>query len=159
MNGHTILRRLLPRLTALATAAVVAAAAAPMYKWVDEKGVTHFSENPPADGKATKIEVKPAAPSTDARQPADNWKERELEFRARRLEKERAEDAGHQRQEREIALRKSRCLTAQRQLDVLRRAIPVYSVNERGERVYIEDKDRPAEIEHWKRAVEANCGR
>ena len=36
-----------------------AAPAQKMYKWVDEKGVTHFSENPPPDGtKATTVEPK-----------------------------------------------------------------------------------------------------
>ena len=141
---------------ALAFAGALAQAA--IYKWVDEKGVTHFSEQAPPDGKATKIETKPAPGKPQDAKP-ESWKDRELEFRKRRLEKEQAEDAVRTRTEREAAERRSRCLQAQRELEVLQAGVPVYATNERGERVYLEDKDRPREIQQWQRAAEAHCGR
>ena len=38
--------------------------AAQIYKWVDEKGVSHFSETPPPDGKAKnrRVELKITMP-------------------------------------------------------------------------------------------------
>jgi hypothetical protein len=42
---------------------------------------------------------------------------------------------------------------------VLRREVPIYETNERGERVYLEDKERASLIESWKRIAEASCGR
>ncbi len=44
----------------LAIAACLPAfAAAQMYKWVDEKGVTHYSETPPPSGKAQSVPINP----------------------------------------------------------------------------------------------------
>jgi len=59
-----------------------------MYKWVDEKGVTHYSETAPPDGKAQKIELKPSAPAEGSAVPAGTWKQRDLESRQRRIEKD-----------------------------------------------------------------------
>lgn len=52
---------------ALAFAACLPAlAAAQMYKWVDEKGVTHYSESPPPTGKSETVPIKPrAAPAPE----------------------------------------------------------------------------------------------
>ena len=128
-----------------------------MYKWVDEKGVTHYSETPPPDGKAQKIEVKPAQPTEAPRAKSEDWKQREFEFRQRRLEKELADEKARKGEERDAASRKDRCLRAQRSLDLLRREVPIYEVNERGERVYLEDKDRAAELEKARKAIDTYC--
>ena len=125
-----------------------------MYKWVDEKGVTHFSEDPPPDGKAQKIDVKPLPSSSNA--PAthpQDWRARELELRQKRLDKERAE----KRSQHDASEREARCLRAQRSLDQLNRQRPLYEVDKQGNRVYMDDKERAAEIESVRRAVEANC--
>lgn len=42
-------------------AALPALAPAQMYKWVDEKGVTHYSETPPPSGKGQTVPIKPRA--------------------------------------------------------------------------------------------------
>jgi Domain of unknown function (DUF4124) len=123
---------------------------AAMYKWVDEKGVTQYSETPPPGAKATRIEI---APSPPAAAPKDDWKQRELESRQRRLQK----DAEEQQDQARAAQRRQRCLAAQREIDVLRSGRPVYQVNERGERVYLGDKERAREIEGWQGRAQAYC--
>jgi len=150
--------RILP-LAILAIAAAALPLHAAMYKWVDEKGVTHYSETPPPDGKAQKIEVKPAQPVEAPRAKQEDWQQREYQFRQRRLEKELADEKARKGEERDAASRKDRCLRAQRSLDVLRREVPIYETNERGERVYLEDKERASLIENWKRIAEASCER
>jgi hypothetical protein len=137
----------------LAPLALVAlgAMAQPMYKWVDEKGVTHFSESPPPDGKATKVEVKP----TGTEKPrTDDWKERELESRQRRAQKEGADEETRKKEERE---RTQRCTRAREGLDTVTNTRRVYRLDEKGERVYLEDKDRPAAIEKWSQEVQRYC--
>lgn len=130
------------------------AQAGTMYRWVDEKGVTHFSEDPPPDGKAQKIDVKPLPSSSDApaARPQD-WRARELELRQKRLDKEKAE----RKSEQDASARESRCLRAQRALDQLNRQRPLYEVDKQGNRVYIDDRERAAEAETARKAVEANC--
>ena len=130
-------------------------AAAQMYKWVDEKGVTHYSETPPPDGKGKQVDVKPSGPP--ASREAPDWKQRELELRQQRLQKEQKEQAEQAREHNAAAVRRNRCLEAQRQLSIVQAARPVFTVNERGEKVYLEDKDRAREIEGWKEHVRNNC--
>jgi hypothetical protein len=128
------------------------AAGQAMYKWVDERGVTHFSDDPPPDGKgATKMEVKPAAPE-GAR--SDDWRERELESRRRKAAQDMAE--GDQRRKDE-AQRAQRCRRAQEGLDTVKNSRRVYTLDDKGERVYMGDSERPAAIARWSAEVEANC--
>ncbi|MGB9670441.1 MAG: DUF4124 domain-containing protein [Halothiobacillaceae bacterium] len=43
---------------------------AAIYKWVDEKGVTHYTEQPPASGKGQAIQPRLTTPATPAVPPA-----------------------------------------------------------------------------------------
>jgi hypothetical protein len=127
-----------------------------IYKWVDEKGVTHFSEHPPPDGKkAQKIEPRVTPPSSDAK-PAD-WKQREQELRKKKIEQDQKDEYRKATSQNAAAERKNRCVYARRELHVLEKQVPVYHVNEKGEKVYLEDKERPAQVAEWKRAVAEYC--
>ena len=128
-----------------------AAAAQTMYKWVDEKGVTHFSESPPPDGKAAKIEVKPVGNEAPR---SDDWKQRDLESRQRRAAKEAVDS---EVQKREQQMRGSRCSTARRELDGLKNARRFYKIDAKGERVYVEDAERPALIERREQEARKYC--
>lgn len=55
------------RTTALAVALLVCApASAQVYKWVDEEGVTHYTQQPPPGGKAQIINPNVASPEVPA---------------------------------------------------------------------------------------------
>jgi hypothetical protein len=141
----------------LVVAALAATPACAIYKWVDEKGVTHFSQDPPPDGrKATKVEPKVTPPSGPAAAPAD-WKKKEQDSRRHRIERGQADEAARARAHNEAAERANKCSSARRDLEVLSLQVPVYSRNERGERVYVEDKDRESEKAAARRVIEANC--
>ncbi len=128
-----------------------AAAAQTMYKWVDEKGVTHFSESPPPDGKAAKIEVKLVGNEAPR---SDDWKQRDLESRQRRAAKEAVDS---EVQKREQQMRGTRCSTARRELDGLKNARRFYKIDAKGERVYVEDAERPALIERREQEARKYC--
>ena len=144
------------RILAALLLAFAAGDAAALYKWVDDKGVTQYTESPPPDRKATKMEIKssPSAVRTD--DTPEGWKEREREMRTKRLDKEQADDAERKRVERDTANRHARCLNAQRALEMLT-SRPVYRTNERGERVYLEDHQRAKEIEDFRAQARENC--
>lgn len=57
----------LPLLLAVLSAPCQAA----IYKWVDEKGVTHYTEQPPASGKGQEIQPRVTTPATPAAPPAE----------------------------------------------------------------------------------------
>ena len=134
---------------AIVLAAALPAAAQALYKWVDEKGVTHYSESPPEKGSAAKIELKVPPGGAPA---APDWKEREIESRKQRIERDQAA-----REAREAAEKARRCRAAQVALDLLRNGRRVYKLDDKGQRVYLEDEQRPALIQERERDARENC--
>ncbi len=128
-----------------------------MYKWVDEKGVTHYSETPPPDGKAQKVEVKPSGPAAGSAAAPESWKQRELEARQKRLERGQQEEHDKAQQHNANAERTNRCNRARRGLRVLETQVPVYDFNDKNEKVYITDEDRLREMDEWKKIIRENC--
>jgi len=130
-------------------------AAAEMYKWVDEKGVTHYSESPPPDGKGGKVDIKPQGEASHA--PPTDWKQKEQDARQQRIQKEQAERQQQGEAQNQAAVRTNRCRESQRQLSIVQMARPLYQVNEKGEKVYLEDAERQREIDGWKENVRKYC--
>ncbi len=146
---------------ALAAACVALAAfsagAQTMYKWVDEKGTTHFSQDPPPDGKAaSKVEPKVTPPSSGAVAPKGNtetWRAQDAEFRKRQIERGQREQA----ESREKAERAQNCSQARRRLGALERASRIYRENDDGTRTYLEESQREATIAEARGMVKEHC--
>jgi hypothetical protein len=150
---------MIPRALLVFCLAIAIPDAAAVYKWVDEKGVTHYTdEPPPPERKATKVDITNTPVKPGAANSPDEWKQRELEFRKSRLDKEKTEAAEKQKVERDATGRRNRCLNAQRALDMLQ-SRPVYRTNERGERIFIEDQERARETQEWREVARQNCDR
>ena len=133
---------------------------AQVYKWIDEKGITQYSSSPPP-GKGQKI-INTPAPGATAKPIAKEktWQEKEIEFRERQAtahEKQTKDDAERKIAQREQAAKRASCIDAHTDLQSLNEKRAVYSLNERGERVYLEDKDRPRMIEELKRTIASDC--
>lgn len=133
----------------------LAAAAQGVYKWVDEKGVTHYSESPPPDGKANKVDIKPNGPAGPVKEP--DWKARELESRQQNVQKNQADREQKAKEDNDKATRRNICQQALRQITTLQTAVPVYTLNEKGERVYMEDADRQQKVEAAQQRMRENC--
>lgn len=137
---------------------------ASVYKWVDEKGVTHYSGTPPpSEQKAKKIEVKPPSPVSGAEGgggEVKSWQQKEQEFQKRQAEREEArkqQEAADTAARREAKIREERCATAKHNLETLQMRKPVYRTDEKGERVYVDDRVRAAEIARMKKEIETFC--
>ena len=137
-----------------------AADAQTVYKWVDEKGRTHYSESPPPEqkgkAKAVKIDTTPLG-GPDAPKPVEkSWKEKELESRQKSVTS--AEDLRkHEEIAKAEASKKQRCENAQEALRRLYMQVPVYSRDKDGQRRSLEDQDREAAIAKEKKIVAENC--
>ncbi|MEE4787999.1 DUF4124 domain-containing protein [Pseudomonas alliivorans] len=73
---------------ALAMAASASSQAAPVYKWVDAQGVTHFDAHPPAGKEAQQINVQTPPPSsapssTSTDPPSDDAQQRAINDKVR----------------------------------------------------------------------------
>lgn len=134
--------------------ALLVPASAQVYKWVDEKGVTHYGERAPQGRKAKEVGNRLAnpAPAPEKRvQPS--WKDKELEFRSRRIEAEQAESKQKQQQ----AEQRKACNAARDRLATMKTASGMYRLNEKGERVYQSDAENKAAIENLERQIAQHC--
>jgi hypothetical protein len=135
--------------------ALLAPAYAQVYKWVDEKGVTHYGERPPPGKNARAVDERLANPAPapgKAAQPPD-WKEKELEFRSRRIEAEQAEAKQKQRE----AVDRQACNQARDRLARMKTARGLYRLNEQGERVYQSDEEQRAAIADQEQLTAERC--
>ncbi|MDK9723890.1 MAG: DUF4124 domain-containing protein [Sterolibacteriaceae bacterium MAG5] len=133
---------------------LAAGAAAQAYKWTDAQGKVHFSDSPPPDRKADKLSIKPAVPENpEAVARSRDWKSQLEESRVRQHQEQKREAA--EQNKRQAA--ENRCQSARRSLDTLKRERPVYRFNKDGQKEYLEDKDRAAEVQRAQDRVDANC--
>lgn len=150
------------------------AASEGIYKWVDGKGVTHYSESSPDNVPAREVEIEPppAAESVEAaqqqlKQSAQDYQRRSEAYKA---EKQRSQAAQHAR-EQSKKQKMEQCSVALVQLRVLEEMVPVYrdekgiyhsqtsahSAGYAGKRSYLNDEDRAMEIARFQQQVDANC--
>lgn len=154
-----------PRLLlALGLLLCAAPSSAQMYKWVDDKGVTHYSESPPPGRKAQQIQSAPStSPSTTpsttpkAAEPASTWGDKERAFRQRTIEREYAEETKRKKDAERVAIRTEACLEARYMIDTLNSAVPVYKINDKGEREYLADDVRADKLRRAKENAETYC--
>src|SRR5260221_3402822 len=107
VKRNSKLSRALPHF--LICLAVAAPALAQVYKWVDERGVTHYGERPPQGGKASEVPDRLASPpsgavtgsqgSTQSNPRQGESPPREREPRPRATQTEQADDKQNPRQE------------------------------------------------------------
>lgn len=84
---------LLSATLALAGALAIPAGADPIYKWVDDKGVTHYGEKAPADAKSAKVKVGDTT-SSDAEDEIKRLNERRSAAEAAKKKAEEGGDSG-----------------------------------------------------------------
>ncbi len=137
---------------------------ATIYKWVDEKGVTHYSESPPGRGSPQQIEVprSPAPTSAESATPEKSREQQEAEFRKRQIERERAEkmEAGKGQAVRTAeAMQARRCAEAKSRIALLQlqRRGPAATVNEKGEIELWNYEQRGRELNELGKFVDENC--
>lgn len=136
-------------------------AAESIYKWVDEDGNVSYSDQPPRqvakseelsmDTTVSDVVVRDAQEKRErlkAKQHASHEQRTEArEQKRRQLELEQKERDGRQR----------RCTKAREEIQSLNHHMPVYYVDELGNRVFLDDKKRADLIEFYHREIEMFC--
>ncbi len=134
--------------------ALAVPAMAQVYKWVDEKGVTHYGASPPQGKKAQEVEQRlanPAGAPGTAAQPG--WKEQDLEFRKRRIESEQTEAKEKQRE----TSQREACKQARDRLALYKSARGSFHLDEKGERVWRSDAEHNASIARLEQQISERC--
>jgi hypothetical protein len=144
-------------LAALFLLAALPAGAQAMYKWVDEKGTTHFSESPPPDEKtekkASKVTPKVTPPSGPVTPSTTDWKAKDAEFRQRQIERGQSEQA----EAKDSAKRQAACERARSRLSFLRNTNIIYRDKPDGGRTYMDESERAQEISRAQDVERETC--
>jgi ABC-type multidrug transport system fused ATPase/permease subunit len=136
---------------------------AQVYKWVDKDGNVHFSDQPPVEEEALAEEVDVSASELSAQQQrAAEIRHQQQLKKASEQRDTRAKNADEEKRQRieshNQAVRNSQaCAQAQSRLDFLIGAGRIYTTNEEGERQYMDNPTRDAQIEKIRQLVKQNC--
>lgn len=156
---------------------MLAASAHAQWKWRDAQGKVQYSDRPPPSGTPEKdilqkplsatrsITVVPvgaaasAAEAAAAAKPVASAPTRaELEAAARQKQEQDREASKQKEEERRAnEQRRENCARAQEHLRGLQNGQRITRVNERGERVYMDDAQRQAEVERTRTLITSDC--
>jgi len=141
---------------------LAATAQAGVTRWVDAEGKVHYSDQPPPPSaksqKNLDLKSSPNLPQAtpDSKGGEKSLAEKDLEYRKRKVQAE--ESAAKQAKDQDEAKsRKANCEQARNQLQALQEGQRVSKFDEKGERVFLEDKDRAPAIEEAKKAADSWC--
>ena len=125
------------KLAAAALVFLTLPAQAQMYKCVDEHGKVDYRDQPGSGCKPVDIRASPPM-SGSLQRPAEDFAARDAELRRRQLQRDEA--AAKDRIAEEQRLR--RCQDLRVEAYGLGSGVPIYSFNEKGEKIYIDDAVR-----------------
>ncbi len=148
--------KMTPALAAfLGTLLLASPAMAQIYKWTDEKGVTHYSADPPPANASNASQVK-----VQTRLPSDS------EAATQNLEKQRAESrkAAEAGGEKPTTPAKQppekyaeRCKNLQENLKTMQEHARIKLTDEKGEVRMLTDEEKQAKLDDTQRQIKAFC--
>ena len=137
----------------LATLLLATGASAQIYKWVDEKGRTHYEERPPEGQEKDAKKMTAPTPSTDAK-PAtpQDWKQKEIEFKQRQQLRDQADAAEQKKRDQ----RDKACASAREDLAYNEQRGRFYT-EDKGEKRFRTDEEQAAAVAALRRKVQELC--
>ncbi|HTT37574.1 MAG TPA: DUF4124 domain-containing protein [Burkholderiales bacterium] len=150
------------RFVPLALCILALPASAEMYKWTDENGSVHYSDQPPPPNVRKSEALKThtlAHHSTSGEKPAAAQKsaaELEMEFRKRRLETAEAE-AKAQKEAKAEGEKKENCKRATGQVSAMQNGGRVTRYGPNGEQVFLTDDEIAKAVAEAKKAADSWC--
>ncbi|RMD71644.1 MAG: DUF4124 domain-containing protein [Gammaproteobacteria bacterium] len=128
--------------------AALPAYGATIYKWIDEKGITHFSQTPPPQGNAQEIsfELPPPPPegSLEKLKAPEKTKEASLEDKRRQAEEQ-------------ARIRKEVCSDLQKRLETLQGHARLYTKDEKGNITWLTEEQRQKLIKETQARLKEFC--
>ena len=158
----------------LLAAVATGASAQSFWKWKDAGGQIHLSDTAPpatvpakdilqrpAGGVASTALVAAAAPPASSASGTLSAIDAELQKRKAKADQEKADKAAADKaaaDRKNAALRADNCSRAQRSVQAFDSGVRIAQMNAKGEREYMDDKQRAAERQRAQDAVTQNCG-
>jgi hypothetical protein len=149
----------------LALCLVILPAWADLYKWTDESGKVHYSDQPPPGDVKKSEAIKPpksaaadvsGATGANASAKPKTAAELDMEFRKRRVEAAEAESKAQKEQE-AAAEKKRNCQRATAQVASLERGGRITRPGPNGEQNYMSDDEIAKEVVSARKAADSWC--
>lgn len=131
---------------------------AELYKWVDEQGKIHYSDQPSGvkPKSETKLNIPNQPSSSSSAEGAKSWQEKDLEFKKRQASA--AEKAAKEQKEaQEAKTKRENCEKAKLNQAQLESIAPVYTFDPTTGRRYLNDAQRTEAIASAKKSVAEWC--
>ncbi len=126
---------------------------AEMYKWVDEQGVTQYSQQKPPEGVDVSTVKAPAKVDTESALRALEQKQQQFKQRG---ESEDLKAAAAKKSQQEMALQKSNCEKAKARVTSMQRP-RVNTVDAQGNSVRLGEEERQKRLDEAQKAVKEHC--
>ncbi len=155
-------------IVSVALALLGAEAGAEIYKWTDKDGKVHYSDQPPPELAVKKMPQHkpptppPSVPAAAASHPEAAKKgpptaaDKELEYRKRKVAAEEAEKKEQLAQE-DAKRKQAHCGALKGDYKSLSDGGRITRYDEKGEKVFLDDKGIETELARVKRELEENC--
>jgi len=130
-----------------------------IYKWVDENGKVHYSDRP-INENAESLEIKDKI-TPEQQQEARNQAQKLIQLQKRRVGNElsdiRDKKRAQEKADRESQELKQACKQARQGVKILEYQAPVFEEDGKGNRRYMEDKERQQELTRLKSEIAKHC--
>lgn len=135
--------------------AVAGLAQAAMYKWVDEKGVTQYTQYPPPN-RDVKVIVPPPPPAEDPEQ-AQKKLETLLQSQDKQHKAATTAEEKQAKTDQQAKLREQNCAAARDNLEKITTGGRKRFMGEDGVATYLTEEDRQARIDAAQKQIEEFC--
>jgi len=138
-----------------------------IYKWVDQQGVTHYSEQAPTDKKTETVRINPHQAESESPQPLSMEAEAETQqpqlpgeadLSQQQLPTEQQKTEEQKRVQQQKTVQQQNCATAQQKLRALKNAGRVRQLDaDSGEYIYLPDEVKLAQIQQMSDYLRDKC--
>lgn len=128
--------------------------AAQMYKCVDERGITHYSDKPRPECKASEVDIRPSPPISGSLTPyKEDLKAAERDFQRRQAQRAREEAALTRKREQQ----QRKCAGLKAEYGRLTSGRRTSTFNAQGERVFLDDETREKRAARLREEITSTC--
>jgi hypothetical protein len=142
-------------LLALAFALLASGASAQtMYKCVDARGTTRYTDRPEPGCKGKEVNIQGQPPISGTLTPkTEDFSNSERDFQRRRIDEERVREA----QKNTEAKREQQCAQLQSELSRLQSGVRLVRPDDKGGYEYVEDEERNQQAERLRAEIAQRC--
>ncbi|NRB40390.1 MAG: DUF4124 domain-containing protein [Pseudomonadales bacterium] len=132
---------------------------AEVYRWKDKNGKVHFSDSKPVSVESEVKNYDNPQPKTDLQlQESRRYnKQKNNQYQQQKFRDKIAASRKKALKQSRANARKELCYEAKKQMGILQKGVPVYVIDNNGDREFLANKDHKAEIKSYRKLIKKNC--